>query len=116
MPSDLTRTRQQTEIGEGLAVGCLIVGVTAISPTAALDDALVHALSSWPWAPRYPALPSGPRPSKRSSPRPTARRHQTPTELLQFVGEQAHPVELDERAQQIDLVGAGHLGAQLDPE
>ena len=61
MRSDLTRTRQQTEVGEGLAVGCLIAGVTALAATAPLDGALVRALDAWPWASRYPALRRTPR-------------------------------------------------------
>lgn len=61
MASDLTRVRQQTEVGEGLAVGCLITGVTALGEAASLDEALVHALGSWPWATRYPALRRTPR-------------------------------------------------------
>lgn len=61
MPAALTRTRQETEIGEGLAVGCLVAGVHAISAAAALDAALVGALASWPWAARYPTVRRTPR-------------------------------------------------------
>lgn len=61
MPDTLTRARQQTEIGEGLAVGCLVAGVHAISTAAALDAALVRALEPWPWAARYPAVRRTPR-------------------------------------------------------
>jgi hypothetical protein len=56
----LTRARQETEIGEGLAVGCLVAGVHAISTAATLDVALVGALESWPWAARYPAVRRNP--------------------------------------------------------
>lgn len=56
MPAGLTRVRQQTEIGEGLAVGCLVAGVHAIRTAAALDAALVGALDPWPWAARYPTV------------------------------------------------------------
>jgi hypothetical protein len=59
--SDLTRARQQNEVGEGLAVGCLVAGVNAVSATAPLDGALAHALRSWPWAARYPAMCRSPR-------------------------------------------------------
>ncbi|MDD7939326.1 hypothetical protein PHK61_12955 [Actinomycetospora lutea] len=61
MPAGLTRTRQATEIGEGLAVGCLVAGVHAIGTAAALDTALVRALEPWPWAARYPAIRRTPR-------------------------------------------------------
>ncbi|GAA4933044.1 hypothetical protein [Actinomycetospora succinea] len=61
MPAALTRTRQETEIGEGLAVGCLVAGVHAIGATAALDTALLRALEPWPWAARYPAVRRTPR-------------------------------------------------------
>ncbi|MEJ2862825.1 hypothetical protein [Actinomycetospora flava] len=61
MSDRLTRVRQQTEIGEGLAVGCLVAGVHAISTTAALDAALVRALKPWPWAARYPTVRRTPR-------------------------------------------------------
>jgi len=57
----LTRVRQQTEVGEGLAVGCLVAGVHAISTTAPLDAALARALDPWPWAARYPAVRRTPR-------------------------------------------------------
>ncbi|WP_433802611.1 hypothetical protein [Actinomycetospora sp. CA-084318] len=59
MPHTLTRARQQTEMGEGLAVGCLVVGVTGLDPATA-DDALRTALETWPWATRYPALRRNP--------------------------------------------------------
>ena len=55
-----TATRQRIEIGEGLAVGCLVAGVTALAPTAPVDDALGHALDGWPWATRYPAVRRSP--------------------------------------------------------
>jgi hypothetical protein len=42
-------------MGEGLAVGCLVDGVTGLDPIAA-DDALRRALDSWPWAARYPTV------------------------------------------------------------
>ncbi|MEJ2888849.1 hypothetical protein [Actinomycetospora aeridis] len=61
MPSGLTRARQETEIGEGLAVGCLVAGVHAVGAAAGLDPALVGALGPWPWAARYPALHRTPR-------------------------------------------------------
>jgi hypothetical protein len=61
MPEGLTKTRQQTEIGEGLAVGCLVAGVNAISSTAPLDTALRSAFNSWPWVSRYPAARRTPR-------------------------------------------------------
>ncbi|MFC5137004.1 hypothetical protein ACFPK1_02070 [Actinomycetospora rhizophila] len=61
MSGTLTRARQQTEVGEGLAVGCLVAGVHAISAAGALDAALVGALASWPWAARYPAVRRTPR-------------------------------------------------------
>ncbi|MFC5061166.1 hypothetical protein [Actinomycetospora atypica] len=56
MASGATTTRQRGEMGEGLAVGCLVVGVTALAPTAPLDPALEHALDGWPWAARYPVV------------------------------------------------------------
>ncbi|GLZ45876.1 hypothetical protein Acsp06_20610 [Actinomycetospora sp. NBRC 106375] len=61
MPAGLTRARQQTDVGEGLAVGCLVSGVHAIDTVAELDPALVRALASWPWAARYPAVRRTPR-------------------------------------------------------
>lgn len=57
MTRTLTAVQQQTEIGEGLAVGTLVLGVTAITSRAEpLDVALSDALRSWPWAARYPML------------------------------------------------------------
>lgn len=47
-------------MGEGLAVGCLVAGVTALAPSAPLDAALVRALEGWPWAARYPAVRRSP--------------------------------------------------------
>lgn len=53
----LTVARQQTEIGEGLAVGCLVTGVAGVTATdGPLDAAFTAAFAAWPWAARYPSL------------------------------------------------------------
>ena len=63
MPNGLTPARQRTEIGEGLAVGCLVAGVAAVADdTGALDTAFSAALAAWPWATRYPLLAGARRP------------------------------------------------------
>ncbi|MCD2186573.1 hypothetical protein [Actinomycetospora soli] len=69
MPHGPTRARQQTEMGEGLAVGCLVEGVTGLDPATA-DQALRAALETWPWATRYPSLRRNPavRDTMRTSP------------------------------------------------
>lgn len=46
-------------MGEGLAVGCLVEGVTGLDPVAA-DDALRRALDDWPWATHYPTVRRSP--------------------------------------------------------
>ncbi|GAA4832584.1 hypothetical protein GCM10023201_20730 [Actinomycetospora corticicola] len=42
-------------MGEGLAVGCLVEGVTGLDPAEA-DEALRRALQTWPWVTRYPTV------------------------------------------------------------
>lgn len=55
MANGPTRVAQETELGEGLAVGCLVRGVSAIgSDDHALEGAFSPAWTSWPWAARYP--------------------------------------------------------------
>lgn len=49
MVDKLTPVQQQTEVGEGLAVGCLVVGVSAMtSQDGPLESAFAQALASWP--------------------------------------------------------------------
>jgi hypothetical protein len=53
----LTTVQQHTEIGEGLAVGCLVLGITATtSQPEPLDAAFARALPGWAWASRYPTV------------------------------------------------------------
>lgn len=60
----LTPDRQRTEVGEGLAVGCIVVGVAAVADDGgALDAAFSSALAAWPWATRYPVLARAGRPA-----------------------------------------------------
>lgn len=47
-------------MGEGLAVGCLVAGVTTLVPSAPLDAALSHTLGGWPWAAGHPAVRRSP--------------------------------------------------------
>lgn len=57
MVDKLTPVQQQTEMGEGLAVGCLVVGVSAMtSQDGPLESAFAQALASWPWVARYRSL------------------------------------------------------------
>jgi hypothetical protein len=57
MPDGLTRVAQETEVGEGLAVGCLVGGVSALgSDDGALEAAFTPVWAAWPWAARYPSL------------------------------------------------------------
>lgn len=57
MAAGLTTTRQQTEVGEGLAIGCLVTGVAGVTAEdGPLDAAFTAAFAAWPWATRYPSL------------------------------------------------------------
>ena len=57
MAGGLTSVRQRTEVGEGLAVGCLVVGIAAVADDhGALDTAFAFTFADWPWSTRYPTV------------------------------------------------------------
>ncbi|MCD2197885.1 hypothetical protein LQ327_31400 [Actinomycetospora endophytica] len=57
MSGALTMVQQHTELGEGLAVGCLVVGVSATTTEREpLAAAFAGAVQGWSWASRYPSV------------------------------------------------------------
>ncbi|WGD38245.1 hypothetical protein [Lysinibacter sp. HNR] len=58
----LTKNRQQTIIGEGLALGCLDVGIEGLSANeVTISRAFRYAWVRWDYAKRFPAINAGPR-------------------------------------------------------
>jgi hypothetical protein len=51
-----TRGAQVAAIGEGLAVGCLVLGAGAVDPDVDVTLAFGRAWRSWPWRSRFPAV------------------------------------------------------------
>ncbi|MGB6161548.1 MAG: hypothetical protein WCF33_21580 [Pseudonocardiaceae bacterium] len=53
----LTKAQQETSVGEGLAVGCLAIGVLAVtSEKMAVELAFVRAWRKWAWSSRFPTI------------------------------------------------------------
>jgi len=53
----LTKVDQETAVGQGLAVGCLALGVTAVtSKKMSVEFAFIRAWRDWTWAPRFPRI------------------------------------------------------------
>ncbi|GAA3596740.1 hypothetical protein GCM10022198_20890 [Klugiella xanthotipulae] len=58
----LTKTRQHTIVGEGLALGCLAVGIEGLSNNKlTIDRAFRFAWVRWEYSKRFPGLNAGPR-------------------------------------------------------
>jgi hypothetical protein len=55
--NQLSKAGQQTAVGEGLAIGCLALGVKAVtSQKMAVELAFGHAWSKWSWNSSFPAI------------------------------------------------------------
>ena len=53
----MTKTQQQKAVGQGLAVGCLSLGVTEVPYNKmGIYFAFGHAWSEWPWSSRFPSI------------------------------------------------------------
>ena len=53
----LTKAQQETAVGEGLAVGCLAIGVIAVtSEKMAVELAFVRAWREWAWSSPFPVI------------------------------------------------------------
>lgn len=57
MPTQMTKAAQQTYVGEGLAIGCLALGVVAIvSDKMDVEFSFRHAWRNWSHASRFPQV------------------------------------------------------------
>lgn len=57
MAVQLTKAQQETAVGEGLAVGCLALGITAVtSNKMAVEFAFIRAWREWAWALLFPVV------------------------------------------------------------
>lgn len=53
----LTKAQQETSVGEGLAVGCLTIGVVAVtSKKMEVEFAFIRAWRGWAWSSHFPAV------------------------------------------------------------
>ncbi|MEO8136172.1 MAG: hypothetical protein ABI831_19625 [Betaproteobacteria bacterium] len=53
----LTKAKQETAVGQGLAVGCLALGVTAVtSKKMSVEMAFIRAWRDWPQARHFPTI------------------------------------------------------------
>lgn len=60
MTSKLTKARQQTAVGEGLAIGCIALGHTELSANKmAVEFAFQRAWRDWPQARMFPQIRAG---------------------------------------------------------
>lgn len=61
MTTTLSKARQHIAVGEGLALGCLAVGVTEVmGEKMDIEFAFRHAWRRWPHARAFPAVHAGP--------------------------------------------------------